>query len=82
MVDQSSNETIIKGDTLIAEVVMIATNDLFDIVIHSKIILGDGTFKICPKLWTQVFITCVEVEVEEDCSMHLHFFARQVKNII
>ena len=46
MVDQSSNETIIKGDTLIAEVVMIATND-FDIVTHSKMILGDGTFKIC-----------------------------------
>ena len=65
MVDQSSNETIIKGDTLIAEVVMIATNDLFDIVIHSKMILGDGTFKICPKLWTQVFI--ISAEVEEDC---------------
>ena len=58
MVDQSSNETIIKGDTLIAEdkrVVMITTNDLLDIVARSKMILGDGTFKICPKLWTQVY---------------------------
>ena len=77
MVDQSSNETIIKGDTLIAEVVMIATNDLFDIVIHSKMILGDGTFKICPKLWTQVFIIRRLLH-----SMHLHFLARQVQNII
>ena len=38
-----------KGDTLIAEV-MIITNNLLDIVTHSKMILGDG---ICPKLWTQ-----------------------------
>ena len=49
MVDQSSNETIMKGDTLIAEV-MIITNNLLDIVTHSKMILGDG---ICLKLWTQ-----------------------------
>ena len=42
-------------------------------------ILGDsdGTSKICPKLWTQVFIIRRLLH-----SMHIHFLARQVQNII
>ena len=47
MVDQSSNETIIKGDMLI-----------LDIVTHRNSVMGH----ICPKLWTQFFIICAEVE--------------------
>ena len=46
-----------KGDTLISadkRVVLSTTNDLLD-----------GTFQICPKFWTQVFI--VSAQVEKDC---------------
>ena len=57
-----------KGDTLISadkRVVLSTTNDLLDILAQTKMILGDGTFQICPKLWTQVFI--VSAQVEKDC---------------
>ena len=59
LLDQSE-ESIIKGDTLISAdkrvVLSLSTsNDILDILAQTKIILGDGTFQICPKLWTQVF---------------------------
>ena len=60
LLDQSE-ESIIKGDTLISadkRVVLSTTNDLLDILARTKMILGDGTFQICPKLWTQVFNQC------------------------
>ena len=68
--DDTNQENIIKGDAMISNdkrVVLCSTNDLLDILARSKILLGDGTFKICPSLWTQVFIISAEVEEGAFC---------------
>ena len=54
-----SGENIIKGDTLLENgkrILMFSTNDLLEIAARAAEILGDGTFKITPKLWGQVFV--------------------------
>ena len=56
---------MIKGDAMISEdkrVIMSTTNDLLEILARSKTVLGDGTFKICPKLFHQVFIISAQVD--------------------
>ena len=70
ILDDTNQENIIKGDAMISNdkrVVLCSTNDLLDILARSKILLGDGTFKICPSLWTQVFIISAEVEEGAFC---------------
>ena len=60
-------ENIIKGDTIISEnkrVVMFSTNALLDVLARGKQILGDGTFKITPSLFHQVF--CISSQVDLD----------------
>ena len=60
-------ENIIKGDTIISEnkrVVMFITNALLDVLARGKQILGDGTFKITPSLFHQVF--CISSQVDLD----------------
>ena len=41
------------------EIVMFSSNALLDIAARASEILGDGTFKITPKLWHQVFVISV-----------------------
>ena len=42
-------------------IIMFSTNALLDIAARASEILGDGTFKITPKLWHQVFVISVQV---------------------
>ena len=35
---------------------LFTTNDLLEVLARAKEILGDGTFKITPLLWGQVFV--------------------------
>ena len=60
----SSGENIVKGDILLENgkrIVMFSTNSLLDIAARAQGFLGDGTFKITPKLWHQVFVISVQV---------------------
>ena len=60
-------ENIIKGNTLISDnkrVIMYSTDALFDVVARGKQILGDGTFKITPRGWTQVFTIAAQVDMD------------------
>ena len=59
-----SGENIIKGDTIFANekrVLLFTTNDLLEVLARAKEILGDGTFKITPLLWGQVFVISAQV---------------------
>ena len=63
----SSGENIVKGDILLENgkrIVMFSSNALLDIAARASEILGDGTFKITPKLWHQVFVISVQVTSE------------------
>ena len=54
-----SGENIVKGDTVLENgkrILMFSVNDLLDVAARSKELLGDGTFKITPMLWGQVFV--------------------------
>ena len=60
-------ENIIKGDTLISDnkrVIMYSTDALLDVLARGKQILGDGTFKITPRGWTQVFTIAAQVDMD------------------
>ena len=60
----SSGENIVKGDILLENgkrIVMFSTNALLEIAARALEILGDGTFKITPNLWHQVFVISVQV---------------------
>ena len=60
----SSGENIVKGDILLENgkrIIMFSTNDLLEIAAHAEELLGDGTFKITPKLWGQVFVITAQV---------------------
>ena len=60
----SSGENIVKGDILLENgkrIIMFSTNALLEIAARASEILGDGTFKITPKLWHQVFVISAQV---------------------
>jgi hypothetical protein len=42
-------------------VIGITSNETLEILARSTAVSLDGTFKICPSLWSQVFIVCCEV---------------------
>ena len=59
-----SGENIVKGDILLENgkrIIMFSTNDLLEIAARAEELLGDGTFKITPKLWGQVFVITAQV---------------------
>lgn len=59
-----SGENINKGDTLLENgkrILVFSTNDLLEIAARAAEILGDGTFKITPKLWGKMFVISARV---------------------
>ena len=58
----NDEEVVIKGDQVFSNgrrVVMYTTNDHLEILARAKQVLGDGTFRVTPKLWCQTFIISV-----------------------
>ena len=65
--DEDHKETMIKGDTMLDDhrrVILISTDAQMETLARAKTILGDGTFKIAPSLWTQVFIISAQVDTD------------------
>ena len=59
-----SGENIVKGDILLENGKrIIITNNLLEIAARAEELLGDGTFKITPKLWGQVFVITAKGEL-------------------
>ena len=57
-------ENVIKGDLLLKDgrrILLFSTNEHLRILARANQILGDGTFRITPGLWTQTFIISAEV---------------------
>ena len=68
----NDEEVVIKGDQVFSNgrrVVMYTTNDHLEILARAKQVLGDGTFRVTPKLWCQTFI--ISVSVSDDCLYQL-----------
>ena len=64
-VDSDHKETMIKGDTLLDDqrrVILISTDAHLEMIARAKTLLGDGTFKISPPTFTQVFIISCQVD--------------------
>ena len=58
------HENIVKGDALLDDgrrVILMSTNDHLDLMARSPQLLGDGTFRITPALWLQVFIISAQI---------------------
>ena len=56
-----SGECTIKGDSSIgseSRIILFATNQTLRLLARASAISCDGTFKMCPKLWGQLFIVC------------------------
>ena len=54
----------VKGDRIHRDglrVLLFATENSLRILSRARTILGDGTFRICPSLWYQVFIISEEI---------------------
>ena len=57
--DQSSRESVVKGDILHSDglqIILFSTEDSLQILSRAQTILADGTFRITPHLWYQTFI--------------------------
>ena len=64
-VDIDHKETMIKGDTLLDDqrrVILISTDAHLEMIARAKTLLADGTFKIAPSGFTQVFIISCQVD--------------------
>ena len=56
-------EFIVKGDILHSDglrVLLFATDESLNILARARTVLGDGTFRITPYLWYQVFVVSAE----------------------
>ena len=57
-------ENVVKGDQVMADgrrILLLTTREHLKILARARQILGDGTFRITPKLWCQTFIISAEV---------------------
>ena len=57
-------ENVVKADQVLADgrrIMLFTTNDHLKILARATQILGDGTFRITPRLWCQTFIISAEV---------------------
>ena len=55
------NENDQNDDNELSKIVLFATNQTLKILADARAISVDGTFKMAPKLWKQLFIVCAEV---------------------
>ena len=63
--NEETYESIVKGDRIHSDglrVVLFATEKSLSLLGRARTILGDGTFKICPSQWYQVFILSAEIK--------------------
>ena len=59
-----NGEELVKGDQVLSDgrrIILFTTNEHLELLARAPQILGDGTFKITPKLWTQTFIVSAQV---------------------
>ena len=59
-----TKESMVKGDLQLSDgrrILLFSTDEHLKILSRSREILGDGTFRITPSLWTQVFIISAHV---------------------
>ena len=58
-----SGESTVKSDLSIDDcrIILFATNFTLKLLARATAISCDGTFKMCPKLWWQLFIVCGEI---------------------
>ena len=64
MFNYKKDEVVIKGDQILSNgrrIIMFSSNDHLDILARAKQVLGDGTFRVTPRLWTQTFIISAQV---------------------
>ena len=63
--DGRREESIIKGDAMLddgSRILVLSTNQHLDLLARSSEILCDGSFRVCPSLWTQLFIISCKVD--------------------
>ena len=63
LVSRDPEESLVKGDVIHSDglrVLLFATDESLNILARSRTILADGTFRITPYLWYQVFILSAE----------------------
>ena len=75
-------ETIVKGDRVHRDglrVLLFATENSLRILARARTILGDGTFRICPSLWYQVFIISAELKGKVFVPVASRLLTRQEK---
>ena len=61
---QNGEESIVKGDFTAengTRILVFSTDQHCRIMARARTICADGTFKVCPKLWYQLFIMNAEV---------------------
>ena len=64
MFKYKSDEVVVKGDQLLPDgrrIIMFSFYDNLDLLARAPQILGDGIFRVTPRLWTQTFIISVQV---------------------
>ena len=56
-------ESVVKGEITIKEgkIILFATNKSLKLLADAKAFSSDGTFRVCPKIWKQLFVLCVEI---------------------
>ena len=63
----TNNEELVKGDQVLSDgrrIILFSTNEHLELLARAPQILGDGTFRITPRLWTQTFIISAQVHSE------------------
>ena len=63
--DGRREESIIKGDAMMEDgsrILVLSTNQHLEFLARSSEILCDGTFPVCPSLWTQLCIISCKVD--------------------
>ena len=63
LVNHDPKESLVKGDILHSDglrVLLFSSDESLNILARAQTILCDGTFRICPYLWYQVFVISAE----------------------
>ena len=71
-------ESVVKGEQVLSDgrrIILFTTKEHLKILARARQILGDGTFRITPGLWTQTFI--ISAEVSLNCPPSIHPLSRR-----